>query len=141
MAIQSHSVCLRCLFWTTSLSNTITSIVILVWFVITYTSLQFKKSVDYMNWIRIPTSSSSFGVNIMGTSEMNSTFRKTWILFNHPWRNKECVWLLRLNSFILNLSYPKENPKTWLNQQKQSASLLSEVWFSCSKGWTNSNIQ
>lgn len=40
----------------------------------------------------------------MGTSKMNSTFKKPWILFNHLWRNKECAWLLRLNSFILDLS-------------------------------------
>lgn len=59
------------------------------------------------------------GVTTLSTAKMNSTFKKPWILLDLPCRNKECARWLRLQSFIVDLSYLQLNPKTCegLNQQ------------------------
>lgn len=48
-------------------------------------------------------------VTALGTAKMNSIFK---MLLDLPWRNKECAHCLRLQSFIVDLSYLQLNPKT-----------------------------
>lgn len=54
----------------------------------------------------------ALGVTTTGTPEMNPTAKKPWALPDHPRGDKECARGRRLNSFILDLSYLKLNPKT-----------------------------